>query len=179
MNVVSTLGKMHEDVIGYGYEDFINYVTTFSFNSIFIAYVSEDIYNKDPDNYKELQLLDKKYELLFPAIDFKGYDKLLGENKLKVSTPEDVTKKNISDIIETVIYSYLRGYWKDCKTVNSSITDSIYRIRNQFLMQINPNYISNYWEPLHNSIFDCIKKIDNNALIISKVEDSFFYRDKI
>ena len=179
MIIISTIGKLHEKTVGYSYEDFIRYVTQIGVNNLIITYTSEQNYRENRDKYREIQLLEEDFKIYFPEIDYKNYAALSEKYNAKARNAEDITKKNISDIIETVIDSYLTGYWKNPETVNSEITDSIFKVKNQFLISINHDYMEKYWEPLHIAIYNYIKNRENRYdAIISDVESAFFYREK-
>ena len=179
MNIISTIGKMHGDIIGYNYKVFSEYVKSFGINNVFITYTSENEYRKNTDNYKEIMLLEENFNLYFNGIDCNYYNEIKNKYEIKPLNAENVTKRNILDIMNTVIDSYLKGYWKDPETVNSDVTDSVFRAKHKFLLSLNPDYEEKYWLPSHNKAYENILGIKNNMIIISDIESSFFYRDKI
>ncbi len=179
MNIISTIGKMHEDIIGYDYKIFAEYVKSFGINNIFITYVSENEYKKNMGNYKEIITLEKDFNINFNGIDCNYYNEIKAKYEIKPLNAENITKKNILDIIDTVIDSYLKGYWKDPETVNSDVTDSVFKAKHKFLLSLNPDYEEKYWIPLHNEIYKNILSIKYNTIIISDIGSSFFYKDKI
>ena len=179
MLIISTIGELHENTVGYSYEDFVNYITELNSKSLIITYTSEENFIKNPEYYREIQLLMKKFTVNFPAINYKKYDVLRTQFKFKTESAEDITKKNITDIIDTVIDSYLTGYWKNPETVNSEITDSIFKVKNKFLESVNYDYVEKYWIPLHEEIYNYIEnKKDEYDTAITDVESAFFYREK-
>ncbi|WP_337860007.1 hypothetical protein [Ferroplasma sp.] len=179
MVIISTLRKMHENTIGYSYDEFIEYVKKLQVKNLLITYTSRKNFEEHKSGYQEITLLEQFFNVEFPEINYKKYDKLLKGTLSEVHNAEEVTKKNIVDIIETVINSYLKGYWKDPETVNSEVTDSIFRVNNKFIQSVEPDYIEKYWLPLHTEIYNYIieDKKDYDA-IISDVENTFFYKDK-
>lgn len=179
MIIISTLGKMHENTIGYGYEDFVRYLKELKVEKIIITYTTQQNYKIKKDEYKEIGFLEDSFEVFFPKIDYAKYNNLLTKYSLEIDNAEEVTKKNIVDIIETVITSYLKGFWKSPETVNSEVTDSIFRIENKFIQSVNPQFIENYWLPLHLDVYNYIKNSKNNYnAIISDVESTFFYKEQ-
>lgn len=178
MNIISTIGKMHCDIPGYNYKIFSEYVKSFNINDIFITYLSEEEYNKNKEKYKEIEYIND-LNIIFNGIDCNQYNKLRNNFEMKPVNAENITKRNILDIINTVIDSYLKGYWKDPETVNSDVTDSIFKAKHKFLLSLNPDYEEKYWLPLHEEIYNNILNIKNNIIIISDIESSFFYKDKI
>ncbi len=178
MKIISTIGKMHCDIPGYNYKIFSGYVKSFGINDIFITYLSEEKYNKNKEKYKEIEYIND-LNIIFNDIDYNYYDKLRNNFEMKPVNAENITKRNILDIINTVIDSYLKGYWKDPETVNSDVTDSIFKAKHKFLLSLNPDYEEKYWLPLHEKIYNNILNIKNNIIIISDIESSFFYKDKI
>lgn len=179
MLIISTIRKLHENTVGYSYEDFINYITETNSKSLIITYTSEENFMKNQEYFKEIQLLMKRFTVRFTLINYQKYNTLYDKFKFKTENAEDITKKNITDIIDTVIDSYLIGYWKNPETVNSEITDSIFKVKNKFLESVNYDYVEKYWIPLHEEIYNYIEnKKDEYDTVITDVESAFFYREK-
>lgn len=179
MIIISTLRKMHETTIGYGYEEFIEYVKGLNVKNILITYTSRKNFEDKKNEYKEITMLKQFFNTGFPDVNYERYVELAEGLLAETHNAEEVTKKNILDIIETVINSYLKGYWKGPDTVNSEVTDSIYRVNNKFIQSVNPEYIEKYWLPLHDEIYNyIIEHKKNYDAIISDVESTFFYKDK-
>jgi len=179
MIIISTLGKMHENTIGYNYEDFVRYLKELKVEKTIITYTNKQNYKIKHNEYKEIEFLEDSFEVFFPEIDYEKYNNLLTKYSLETHNAEEVTKKNIVDIIETVITSYLKGFWKSPETVNSEVTDNIFRIENKFIQSVNPQFIENYWLPLHRDVYNYIENSKNNYdAIISDVESTFFYKEQ-
>ena len=179
MIIVSTLRKMHENTIGYQYEDFIRYVHKLNVDNLMVTYTSREDFEKDKNQHKEIAMLQESFNVYFPEIDYEKYMKLSRGKLFEIHNAEEITKKNIMDIIETVVNSYLKGYWKDPETVNSEVTDSIFRVNNKFIQAVNPDYIEKYWLPLHTDIYNYIEEHKNMYdAVISDVESTFFYKDQ-
>ena len=179
MLIISTIGKLHENTVGYSYEDFIKYIVEMNCKNLIITYTSEKNFMNNPERFKEIQVLTKKFTVHFPSINYQKYNALHDKFKFKTENAEDITKKNITDIIDTVIDSYLTGYWKNPETVNSEITDSIFKVKNKFLESVNYDYVEKYWVPLHEEIYNYVEsKKDEYDAVITDVESAFFYREK-
>ncbi len=179
MMLISTLREMHENTVGYGYEDLVGYLQKLKAEKTIITYTTKENYKKNQNEYKEIELLENSFDVDFPEIDYEKYNKLLIKYSSETHNAEEVTKKNILDIIETVINSYLKGYWISPETVNSEVTDSIFRVKNKFIQSINPGYIEDYWLPLHMEVYNYIENHKNSYdTIISDVESTFFYKDQ-
>ncbi|MCL4453502.1 MAG: hypothetical protein M1317_05305 [Candidatus Thermoplasmatota archaeon] len=179
MNIISTIGKLHGKTVGYSYEDFIRYITESNARNLIVTYTSEENFTDNREDYIEIQMLQEKFNVHFPKIDYQKYYELSEKYALKAQNAEDITKKNITDIIETVIDSYLTGYWKNPETVNSEITDSIFKVKNKFIESVNHDYIEKYWNPLHMEIYKYIEREKNSFdAVITDVESAFFYREK-
>ena len=133
MIIISTIGKLHEKTVGYSYEDFIRYVTQIGVNNLIITYTSEQNYRENRDKYREIQLLEEDFKIYFPEIDYKNYAALSEKYNAKARNAEDITKKNISDIIETVIDSYLTGYWKILKLLIQKLQIVYLKLKINFL----------------------------------------------
>ena len=180
MIIISTIGKLHEKTVGYSYREFIRYVKENNSNSLIITYTSEKNYHENIEKYREIELLEENFNVNFPDIDYQKYTVLCERYTFKADNAEDITKKNITDIIETVIDSYLTGYWKNPETVNSEITDSIFKVKNKFLESINHDYIEKYWIPLHTEVYNYIEERNNSFdTVITDIQSAFFYREKI
>ena len=54
------------------------------------------------DEFREIKLLENSFNVFFPEIDYDKYNELLTRYSLETHNAEEVTKKNIVDIIETV-----------------------------------------------------------------------------
>jgi hypothetical protein len=179
MIIISTIGKLHEKTVGYSYDDFMRYIVENNARNLIVTYTSEENFIENRENYIEIQKLMEKFSVHFPDIDHEKYYALSEKYSIKAQNAEEITKKNITDIIETVIDSYLTGYWNSPETVNSEITDSIFKVKNKFMESVNHDYIEKYWYPLHMEIYQYIEMEKNDFdAVISDVESAFFYREK-
>ena len=101
MIIVSTLRKMHENTIGYQYEDFIRYVHKLNVDNLIVTYTSRENFEKDKDQHKEIAMLQESFNVYFPEIDYEKYMKLSRGKLFEIHNAEEITKKNI----------ILSGHW--------------------------------------------------------------------
>ncbi len=179
MKVISSIGNMHGEISGYNYEKFRGIVDGYGNKNIFITYLSEEKYKNNKNSYKEIHSLEGKYNLFFNGIDFNYYSSLREKYSIKAIDAETITKKNLLDMLDSITKSYLEGFWKDENAINSELTDNVFRAKHKFILSLNPEYEEKYWIPLHEEIYDNLKKYNKNFIILSDVESSFFFREKI
>ena len=82
-------------------------------------------------------------------------------------------------MLDSITKSYLESFWKDESAINSELTDNVFRAKHKFILSLNPEYEEKYWIPLHEEIYNNMKKYNKKFIIVSDVESSFFYREKI
>ncbi len=146
---------------------------------IFITYISEEKYRNNKNSYKEIRNLEGKYNLFFNGIDCEYYFGIGERYSIKAIDAETITKKNLLDMLDSITKSYLESFWKDESAINSELTDNVFRAKHKFILSLNPEYEEKYWIPLHEEIYNNMKKYNKKFIIVSDVESSFFYREKI
>ncbi|KQB36334.1 hypothetical protein [Acidiplasma cupricumulans] len=179
MIVLSTVGKLHNEIKNYTYKDLADMPGSLGYHEVFIAYTSEKEYNKNPDDFPEISMLKRSYNIYFNGIDMDFYRNIENEYKIRPENAETTTKKNLLDMLNSITRTYLEGYWKDGDTINSELTDSVFRAKHKFMLSMNPDYEQKYWVPMHEEIFKNIIKINRDLAIISEVESSFYFKDKL
>ncbi|AAT43861.1 hypothetical protein [Picrophilus oshimae] len=166
MIVVSTIGKMHESIPGYDYKELVNYIKTFNKREVLVSYLKDD--PGKYDDFTEISYLKNAgFDLYF-----------IGEELYRpvtvINSPESLVRSNLIDMINTMVYSYLKGYWKDAETVNSEFTDRIFSAKHKFIMSVEPDIELKYWVPMHKKIME--KAENKDAILLSDVESAYFYR---
>ncbi len=166
MIVVSTIGKMHESIPGYNYDELVRYIKTFNINNVLVSYLS-----REPEKYDDFM------EIFY--IKQAGFNvKFIGEEAYHpvtiIKDPESLVRSNLIDMINTMVYSYLKGYWKDATTVNSEFTDKIFNAKHKFIMSVDPDIELKYWVPVHKKIKEKAER--EGGILLSDVESAYFYR---
>ena len=67
---------MHENTIGYQYEDFIRYVHKLNVDNLMVTYTSREDFEKDTNQHKEIAMLQESFNVYFPEINHEKYMKL-------------------------------------------------------------------------------------------------------
>ena len=95
--------------------------------------------------------------------------------------PDFVTKKNIMEMMDTTIWTYLSSFWTDPAKVNSNETDSIFSARKLMRTSFVPEIESDLWVPFMNRTVDNVKHIDNfqEAIILCDPESMFYLKQKL
>jgi hypothetical protein len=98
-----------------------------------------------------------------------------------ITTPEAAVKKNMIDLIDDTIYSYLSNYWRDWDTVNSEVTDSLFRAKHKLVESVFYELEQGYWHAQNRLIIDRIKAGEptEKSIIISSVERRYWLADRI
>ena len=98
-----------------------------------------------------------------------------------ISTPEAAVKKNMIELIDDTIYSYLSNYWRDWDTVNSEVTDSLFRAKHKLVESVFYELEQGFWHAQNKLIMDRIMggQPTGNSIIISSVERRYWLVDRI
>ncbi|MGC8608367.1 MAG: hypothetical protein ACP5UV_00675 [Thermoplasmata archaeon] len=185
MIFIASIGKEHEKVKGYDCKGLVKYVSSFNPSKIYVTYVThKDVETGNFGEEIRLMLNDTMIgeKLSFRGVDRGKYDKIyndyINENS---KSPEFVIKRNVIDLINTTVNSYLQSYWKSPETVNSEVTDSLFRAKHKLLISLIPEIEFNTWEKMHREILDNIEmsELTPNSVILSDVESRYWFIDHI
>ena len=114
--------------------DLANAITGLKPTDIVFTYLSREDF-EDGRYGPEVSILLARPEFR-EKIRFAGARNEGGITASEVKTnAEAVVRKNIVDMIYSTIYAYLEGYWKDQETVNSEVTDALFRARRLLVSQ--------------------------------------------
>ena len=180
MEIVACIGKSHEKVIGYSRHDLANAITGLKPTDIVFTYLSREDF-EDGRYGPEVSILLARPEFR-EKIRFAGAGNEGGitasEEKMNA---EAVVRKNIVDMIYSTIYAYLEGYWKDQETVNSEVTDALFRARRLLVSQIEGVEGDKKWESAHEKILSNIgrMKLGSNPVLVAPVESAFWFKDNL
>lgn len=180
MKIVSYIGKSHDRVIGYSRSDLAKIIAAMKPTDVIFTYLSRE----DFENRK----YGCEVSVLLSEDDMKSRIRMAGLNEesapvtdMAKQTAEDVVRKNIVDMIYSTIYAYLEGYWKDYDTVNSEITDALFRARRLFVSQSGGNQEDAKWEEHHQKILSNINRMSlgDNPVLVVPVESAFWFKDNL
>ena len=180
MEIVACIGKSHEKVIGYSRHDLANAITGLKPTDIVFTYLSKEDF-EDGRYGPEVSILLARPEFR-EKIRFAGAG---NEGRITASevktNAEAVVRKNIVDMIYSTIYAYLEGYWKDQETVNSEVTDALFRARRLLVSQIEGVEGDKKWESAHEKILSNIgrMKLGSNPVLVAPVESAFWFKDNL
>ncbi|MEM0156316.1 MAG: hypothetical protein QW597_06950 [Thermoplasmataceae archaeon] len=180
MKIVSYIGKSHDKVIGYSRSDLAKTIAAMKPTDIIFTYLSKE----DFENRKygcEVSVLLSEDDMK-SKIRLAGIDHEFSSTTEKVKlTAEDVVRKNIVDMIYSTIYAYLEGYWKDYDTVNSEVTDALFRARRLFVSQSGGNQEDAKWEEYHEKILSNVNRMSlgDNPVLVVPVESAFWFKDNL
>ncbi len=101
--------------------------------------------------------------------------------KKSINTPEAAVKKNMIDLIDDTIYSYLSNYWRDWDTVNSEVTDSLFRAKHKLVESVFYELEHGFWHAQNKLIIDRILsgQPTGKSIIVSSVERRYWLVDRI
>ncbi len=183
MIFIASIGKMHEKIKGYDCKVMVNYISSFNPTKIYVTYLTHsDIETGNYGQEIKLMLADVTLgeKLSFRGVNQEKYQKIYDDYISENSKyPEFVIKKNIMDLMNTTVDSYLQSYWKSPETVNSEVTDSLYRAKHRLLVSIFPDIESSTWEKMHKEILDNIDmtEVTPNTVILSDAESRYWFID--
>ena len=119
-------------------------------------------------------------KILDCSIDLVPFQKLR-ENffKEKITTPELSVKKNMLDLIDDTIYNYLASYWRNYETVNSEVTDSLFRAKHRLASTVFYEIERDYWDAQNRKILENLSGYmpKGNSIIITPVERRYWFQD--
>lgn len=97
------------------------------------------------------------------------------------TSAENVVKKNLIEMIETTIGSYLEGYWKDYRTVNSEVTDSLFRAKHKLVSSMFWEMERDTWNRMLEEIAKKIKELEpkSSDVVLVDVEKKYWLLDNL
>jgi len=97
------------------------------------------------------------------------------------TSAETVVKKNILEMIETTIHSYLEGYWKDYETVNSEVTDELFRAKHKLISSMFWEVERETWNALLEEMAGNIESLSPGAddVILVDVEKRYWLLERM
>lgn len=179
MRFIATMGERHSQVPSYSYEKFADYVTSFKNNRIIVSsYSPEDL---KAGLGREISTLLNKGDF---EVDYCGCGTITLKKQQeeviakKSDDPDFVTKKNILEMIDTTVWTYLQSFWTSPEIVNSETTDSIFKTKRLMQTSFVSELESEIWLPAMTKTIQEIKNIPDyrEKLILADVESIFFLK---
>ncbi len=116
------------------------------------------------------------------SIDLLPFQKIREDFfRQRITTPELSVKKNMLDLIDDTIYNYLANYWRDFDTVNSEVTDTLFRAKHKLASTIFYEVEKEYWDAQNRRILEKLseEKPGTRSLIITPVERRYWFMDHL
>lgn len=152
--------------------------------AIYITELTEEEFNGSNELCKSYQALTEGLgSMLVPVgVDTSELEtfreKYIREN---LSTPELSIKRNMLELIDDTIYNYLTQYWKGPETVNSEVTDSLFRAKHKLFSSVFYDLEMETWEKQNEKILEAIKGASptEKSVILSPVESRYWFKDHL
>lgn len=185
MKFVSFIGAGHYRVKNYGTSDLISLIKDSGAARVIVA-LDPDFHGDSEDYGRALEEITSSEEVK-GLISYAGVDETSYQSKKKEllqkysSSAELVVKKNIMEMIETTIKSYLEGYWKDSDTVNSEVTDSLFRAKHKLISTMFWELEKNTWNAMLEELTEKVNAMapGRNDLVLVDVEKKYWLYDKL
>ena len=185
MNIISFIGAGHQKVSGYSTADLVREIKHCRPKRVIVTIDPE--LGKRQESYRDaLQSILSDPEIsalaIFANADESRYQKLRDEYFEKYSGNADtLVKKNIMEMIETTIKSYLEGYWKDFDSVNSEVTDSLYRAMHKLISTMFWEVERDTWNAMMEETTARVAKLspDDGDVILVDAEKRYWLADKL
>jgi hypothetical protein len=183
MEVLSSVASLGISVRGYDEGVLLELIRQLNPDRIFITEISEAEYKNftESDFYSSLGKATGA-SIIPSGVDGKQFDKFREEYiEANLNSPELSIKKNMLDLINDTIYNYLTQYWKGPETINSEVTDSLYRAKHKLFSSVFFELENGSWDEMHRTILDEIKKgkPTDRSVIISTVESRYWFKDHL
>ncbi len=184
MEVLSSVFSLGVTIRGYNEDVLKELLREQHPETIYITELTEKEFKRSNELSKSYQALtDGLGSKLVPVgVDTTGLEKYREEYiREKLSTPELSIKRNMLELIDDTIYNYLAQYWKGPETVNSEVTDSLFRAKHKLFSSVFYELETETWEKQNGKILDAIKKTSptDKSVILSPVESRYWFKDHL
>lgn len=183
MEVLSSVDSLGVSVGGYDENVLSELLRQLKPDRIFLAEISRPEYKGLPGSSFYQSLVKAVGAEVIPAgVDIGQFEKFREEYiSTNLNSPELTIKKNMLDLIKDTIANYLAQYWKGPETINSEVTDSLFRAKHKLFASIFFELENGYWEEQHQAVMEEVKKgaPTDRSVIISAVESRYWYKDHL
>ncbi len=185
MRFVSFIGASHNRVEGYAVSNLAGILKDSHPERIIVA-IDPEFDHESGEYLNALNTIlkdpDLKDLVSYANVDEGSYfTKRIGYLEEYSKSAETVVKRNIMEMIETTIKSYLEGYWKDSETVNSDVTDALFRAKHKLISTM-------FWEMEKNTWNEMLEKMtarisehlpSEDDIILVDVEKKYWLLDEM
>lgn len=183
MEVLSSVTSLGVSVGGYDENVLAELLRQLEPDKIFLAELPESAYRKLPNSsfYHSLEK-QSDWKVFASGVDAGPFEKFREEySKANLNSPELTIKKNMLDLINDTISNYLAQYWKGPDTINSEVTDSLFRAKHKLFSSVFFELENGYWDEQHHAVIGEIKKHNptDKSVILSSVESRYWYKDHL
>lgn len=185
MNIISFIGSSHEKVSEYSVDKLIRAIKSHKPVRV-IATIDPDSKGRKESYRKAINAILSDPEIsslvVRANVDESKFQNMRDDFFEKNTGNADaLVKKNIMEMIETTINSYLEGYWKDFESVNSEVTDSLYRAMHKLISTMFWEVERETWNAMLDEITANVKKLEPGPddVILVDVEKKYWLEDNL
>ncbi len=123
-----------------------------------------------------------KPRLTLVGVDNEKYSGVETEYMRKNNDKIDFqVKRNVLEMIDTSIRSFLDGYWNSPETVNSDLTDTMYKAKHRLRATIFYDLEEEVWEKRNESILNNIRSAapGRNDVLLCTLEERYWFNEKL
>lgn len=183
--MISFIGESHTKAAGYSTKEVIDRIVSMKPSRVIVAIDINSTGHSGAylDELKEITGNPEiEGSIVFANVDESSYleqRKILLEEFSK--SAENVVKKNIFEMIYTTVRSYLEGYWKDYDTVNSEVTDSLFRATHKLMSTMFWEVERDTWNRMMEETVEKIRDVKPGPsdVILVDVEKKYWLADNL
>lgn len=184
MEVISSVSSLGVPIRGYDEAVLRELLREQHPDRIFITEVAPDDFGRETTENPLYENIKDNLELALQpvGVDMSVYSEFKEKYvQEKMNSPELAIKKNMLDLIDNTIINYLAQYWKGPETVNSEVTDSLFRAKHKLFSSVFYDLEEEFWENRNRKILENIKSRGptRDSVIISSVESRYWFKDHI
>lgn len=185
MKLFSFIGESHMRVEGYSTENLTALLSSDTPSRIIVAVDPQ--YRMASEGYASalqsiLEAPGISEVVCFAHADESRYGELRDSYLKQYSeSAESIVKKNILEMIDATVRSYLEGYWKGNDTVNSEVTDSLFRAKHKLVSTMFWDMERDTWNSMMEEMTEKIlrKSPGSDDVILVDVEKRYWLMDRL
>lgn len=185
MEIISFIGENHNRVENYSPSSLISYLESRGSGKVIVAVdqSSPFLRNGAAESLRKITGAGSlSGRIVMAGIDESPYiEKRDGFMQSYSNSAEAVVKKNILDMMDTTVRSYLEGYWRDFETVNSEVTDSLFRAKHKLIATMFWEMERDTWNSMLDAMYTKIMSHSPSSAdaVIVDVEKRYWLVDRI
>lgn len=184
MELVSFIGESHDRVNNYHLKDLVGILEARKPRRIIVTmdrnFSDSEAYSRSMKELLESSIITEKG--VFTDVDESRYLELRnGFLSRFTRSAEDTVRRNLLEMIDATVQSYLEGYWKDFDTVNSEVTDSLFRAKHRMVSAMFWEMEKQTWNAMLQEITDKINALApaSGDVILVDVEKKYWLLDNL